>query len=579
MGIFDFLKKNKNIISENGLNEIYFNNGKGRIKERYYKQDGVLHGSYESYKIKINYKGDKKVHFLDFKGEYKNGQKHGTFISYLRDTGKIDKKEVFKNGESITEKNRKAKQKKLAKQRQEDKKKVDDQYKRDLQDQYSPLMIRKTLNEKLKSRYNAEICLISTDDIIEKLANIFISEVEGYKTELIDFLNYKREYILFKTLKSDISIYNKKEGTISFQDDFDIEFEKDLDADITNNEYAKNKVRLAISNGDINIEEYRYRLSLLGEVSNDDIIHFSRTSWQPGIDRDERISKFDKTIKDNIDYFIGLTQVSYRRINKFYYKISEAMTSSEWALEHINLNYNHLEEFQKSFKDLSENLERLSDDDVNKKFEIVGISGIFQDKESSTDDKAINDLLEREQNLVDEVKAQAKELFKDEYCRGQIVYARISYATIEDYDNLEIPEDMLELKNFTDDAGNVIDDKLKSLEKHCQVNFDVHRNDNSKLLDASKFTNGLAKAFFLTNAYFDSTEDFPVISCVAVFFLPLAPGVDEITHEMSQDLVEYFEEGFELFLSIEGDYSIPPAEKYSYNLGEVLEFTAEKQST
>ena len=571
MGIFDFLKKNKNIISENGLNEIYFNNGKGRIKERYYKQDGVLHGSYESYKIKINYKGDKKVYFLDFKGEYKNGQKHGTFISYLRDTGKIDKKEVFKNGESITEKNRKAKQKKLAKQRQEDKQKVDDQYKRDLQDQYSPLMIRKTLNEKLKSRYNAEICLISTDDIIEKLANIFISEVEGYKTELIDFLNYKREYILFKTLKSDISIYNKKEGTISFQDDFDIEFEKDLDADITNNEYAKNKVRLAISNGDINIEEYRYRLSLLGEESNDNIV-YSRTSFQPDIDRNERISKFDKIIKDNIDYFIGLTQVSYRMLNRFYVKISKSSGIS-------NPFSSHLEEFQDLFKELSENLERLSDDDVNKKFEIVGISGIFQDKDSSTDDKAINDLLERQQNLVDEVKSQAKELFKDEYCRGQIVYARISYATLEDYDSLEIPEDMLELKNFTDDAGNVIDDKLKSLEKHCQVNFDVYRNDNSKLLDASKFTNGLAKAFFLTNAYFDSTEDFPVISCVAVFFLPLASGVNEITHEMSQDLVEYFEEGFELFLSIEGDYSIPPAEKYSYNLGEVLEFNVDKQST
>ena len=48
-----------------------------------------------------------------------------------------------------------------------------------------------------------------------------------------------------------------------------------------------------------------------------------------------------------------------------------------------------------------------------------------------------------------------------------------------------------------------------------------------------------------------------MISCVAVFFLSLASGVDEINHEMSKDLVEYFDEGFELFLSIEGDYSIP----------------------
>ena len=68
MGIFDFFKKNKNVTSENGWNEIYFNNGKGSIKERYYKKDGVLHGSYKSYKIDISYKEEKKVHFLDFKG-------------------------------------------------------------------------------------------------------------------------------------------------------------------------------------------------------------------------------------------------------------------------------------------------------------------------------------------------------------------------------------------------------------------------------------------------------------------------------------------------------------------------------
>lgn len=569
MGIFDFLKKNKNIISENGLNEIYFNNGKGKIKEKYYKQDGVLHGSYKSYKIKINYKGDKKVHFLDFKGEYKNGKKHGTFISFLRDTGKIDKKEVFKNGESITEKNRKAKQKKLAKQRQEDKKKVEDQYKRDLQDQYSPLMIRKTLNEKIKSRYNAEICLISTDDIIEKLANIFISELEGHKTELIDFLNYKREYILFKTLKSDISIYNKKEGTISFQDDFDIEFEKALDADITNNEYAKNKVRLAISNGDINIEEYRYRLSLLGEESNDNIV-FSRTSWQPDIDRNERISKFDKIIKDNIDYFIGLTQVSYRMLNRFYVKISKS--------SRISNPFAH-EDFEDLFKDLSENLERLSNDDVNQKFEIAGISGVIKDKEISTDDKAINDLLERQQSLVDEVKAQAKEIFKDEYCRGQIVYTRISYATLEDYENTDIPKDILELKNYTDNEGNVHNDKLDVLKKHCVVDFDVHRNDNSELLDSSKFTKGLAKSFFLTNAHFNSGNNAPTLSCIAVFFLPLAPSVVDAESQMDENPIDYFEEGFELFLSIDGDFSVPPAEKCSYHFGEVLEFNVDKQST
>ena len=33
MGIFDFFKKNKNIKKQNGLNEIYYKNGKGNIKK------------------------------------------------------------------------------------------------------------------------------------------------------------------------------------------------------------------------------------------------------------------------------------------------------------------------------------------------------------------------------------------------------------------------------------------------------------------------------------------------------------------------------------------------------------------
>ena len=44
MGIFDFLKKNKNVIDENGYNEIYFNNGKGKIMKRFSKRNGKLDG-------------------------------------------------------------------------------------------------------------------------------------------------------------------------------------------------------------------------------------------------------------------------------------------------------------------------------------------------------------------------------------------------------------------------------------------------------------------------------------------------------------------------------------------------------
>lgn len=49
MGLFDFLKKNKNIITDNGTNYIYFDSGKGSIKEKFSKVSGVLNGEYIEY--------------------------------------------------------------------------------------------------------------------------------------------------------------------------------------------------------------------------------------------------------------------------------------------------------------------------------------------------------------------------------------------------------------------------------------------------------------------------------------------------------------------------------------------------
>ena len=49
MGLFDFLKKNKNIINDNGLNKIYYDNGKGSIKEKFSKINGELNGEYIEY--------------------------------------------------------------------------------------------------------------------------------------------------------------------------------------------------------------------------------------------------------------------------------------------------------------------------------------------------------------------------------------------------------------------------------------------------------------------------------------------------------------------------------------------------
>ena len=84
MGIFDFFKKNKNIQDSNGLNEIYYNSGKGDIKERYYMKNGKKEGIYKSYNkpyieplIKQNYGST-----LCEVGNYINGKKEGVWRFY-----------------------------------------------------------------------------------------------------------------------------------------------------------------------------------------------------------------------------------------------------------------------------------------------------------------------------------------------------------------------------------------------------------------------------------------------------------------------------------------------------------------
>jgi hypothetical protein len=49
MSLFDFLKKNKNIITDNGTNYIYYDFGKGAIKEKFSKVNGVINGEYVEY--------------------------------------------------------------------------------------------------------------------------------------------------------------------------------------------------------------------------------------------------------------------------------------------------------------------------------------------------------------------------------------------------------------------------------------------------------------------------------------------------------------------------------------------------
>lgn len=64
MGVFDLFRKNKNIITDNGLNKIYYDNGKGFIKEQFVKTNGVIDGEFISYERNGTYQ----------KKQYKNGE-------------------------------------------------------------------------------------------------------------------------------------------------------------------------------------------------------------------------------------------------------------------------------------------------------------------------------------------------------------------------------------------------------------------------------------------------------------------------------------------------------------------------
>ncbi len=64
MGLFDLFRKNKNIITDNGLNKIYFDNGKGALKEQFFKINGLIDGEFISYERNGTYQ----------KKQYKNGE-------------------------------------------------------------------------------------------------------------------------------------------------------------------------------------------------------------------------------------------------------------------------------------------------------------------------------------------------------------------------------------------------------------------------------------------------------------------------------------------------------------------------
>ena len=79
MGVFDFFKKNKNIENENGLNEVYYNNGKGSLKQRFFQKDGIPNGMSQTF-----YKDGQ----LEEQSYWKDGLLHGN-LKWYHSNGKL----------------------------------------------------------------------------------------------------------------------------------------------------------------------------------------------------------------------------------------------------------------------------------------------------------------------------------------------------------------------------------------------------------------------------------------------------------------------------------------------------------
>lgn len=113
MGLFNFLKgKNKtnklgenqvntDIVNENGLNEIYYTNGSGQIKEKFIKKNGLINGVFERWYENGNIKGRMRYQKGNQVGKAFTYDDDGDLIreSEIKDINYINEiKEFYKNG-------------------------------------------------------------------------------------------------------------------------------------------------------------------------------------------------------------------------------------------------------------------------------------------------------------------------------------------------------------------------------------------------------------------------------------------------------------------------------------------------
>ena len=103
MGIFDFLKKNKNIQNDNGVNKTYYDDGKGVIKSMFHKKNGKKNGPSKFFHK--NGKVSFEINWIDdnhgdghWKKYFENGQiMNDGNIKYGKRNGPW--KDYYKNGQ------------------------------------------------------------------------------------------------------------------------------------------------------------------------------------------------------------------------------------------------------------------------------------------------------------------------------------------------------------------------------------------------------------------------------------------------------------------------------------------------
>lgn len=279
MGLFDFFKSRKNVLTDNGKNYIYYDNGK--LKEEFTKINGVLHGEFikfdESGKISTTIYYDGRIISLNEKIRIQNQEKENSLNEYKKNIYKLIEIDnvisEFADGNLIIQ------------------------------------MTNKTLSE-----------------FSNKLNNIFSNYFEE---ELIDiYLFYKRNYLINKF----ISFKDEEFNLNQFFSDYLVNKKNEIDEEIKNIGTIKHRIHMnrtpKVYFGIYSRVTNKLKNVDLMNLNKNDSLITSLSSNSFGT-----IYEVD-SIKNRNSVLIGLTVDSYYAINEIINFIREEFESkSQWEFD------------------------------------------------------------------------------------------------------------------------------------------------------------------------------------------------------------------------------------------------------